>query len=140
MATKLGRRLGALAIAILVVAADREIQTQSVVTGGELLRMRLPLQRIQPTPANLKRWATEPRWSFGPFNESRFGFRSVALILERTPFKCETYLNDKRGLIRFIVTTDGARELTIGRFPRNSHQLMSVAAITTRQPAGPGRP
>jgi hypothetical protein len=56
------------------------------ITDGELIRMQLPLQPIQPTPDNLKQWQAEPGWSFGPFDESRFGFRSIRLTLERTPF------------------------------------------------------
>ena len=99
----------ALPAILVVVSAGRGVETRSSIEGGELIRMQRPLRPIQPTPGNLRRWATEPRWSFGPFDESRFGFRSFTVILERTPLNCNSFFNSKHGLVRFIVATDGAR-------------------------------
>src|SRR5712692_3323692 len=70
--------------------------------------MQLPLQPIEPTSDKLTQWKAEPRWSFGPFDESRFGFHSIALILERIPLDCQSDFSDKHAVTHVVIAVQRA--------------------------------
>jgi hypothetical protein len=112
------RLLFAILIVVMAPSASLPAQTQPIgpLQFGELIRMRLPMERVEPTPQMKERWAQEPHWSFGPFDEGRFGFRSVTVTVERVhlgdKLSAVNCLDDRFGLARLIVELErpGGRE------------------------------
>jgi len=57
--------------------------------GGELTRPQRSLDPIQLTPQELTDLASQRHWSFGPYDEARFGFRNATITLEETVDQCD---------------------------------------------------
>ena len=57
--------------------------------GGELTRPQRPLDRVRLTPEELSALASQRHWSFGPYDEARFGFRTATITLEETVDQCD---------------------------------------------------
>jgi hypothetical protein len=73
--------------------------------GGELTRPQRSLDPVQLTPEQLRELATQRHWSFGPYDEAQFGFRTATITLEETVDQC-----DLDGYsIRIFVEREGAR-------------------------------
>ena len=95
MVVQIARRAAVASAIVIVAAASTGVGARAQpapidpIEHGELMRMQLPLQPIQPTSDRLKQWEAAPRQSFGPFDESRVGFRSMTVTLERIPFDCD---------------------------------------------------
>jgi len=84
----------ALAIAVLLGTGALGFQQSSDVKsgaliGGELTRPQRPLDPVQLTPEQLTDLASQRHWSFGPYDEARFGFRNVTITLEETVDQCD---------------------------------------------------
>jgi len=74
-------------------------------TGGELTRPQRALDPIQLTPEELSDLASKRRWSFGPYDEARFGFRAATITVDEAQDNC-----DLDGYsIRIFVERDSAR-------------------------------
>jgi hypothetical protein len=112
IAQRMGRMpLGAIVVLLTVVQTSNRAQQPPVLPNrdAELIRMQLPLQQMQPTAELVRQWATHPQQSFGGFNESRAGFRSITVTLERTPFECDDrFRGEKHSHLRVIVAVERA--------------------------------
>ena len=100
----------AFAITVLLATGALAFQQSSDVKpgsliGGELTRPQRPLDPVQLTPEKLSDLASQRHWSFGPYDEARFGFRNATITLEETVDQCDL---DGYSL-RIFVEREGAR-------------------------------
>ena len=84
----------ALALTVLLGTGALGFQQSSDVKpasliGGELTRPQRSLDPIQLTPQELTDLASQRHWSFGPYDEARFGFRNATITLEETVDQCD---------------------------------------------------
>lgn len=84
----------AFAITVLLGTGALGFQQASDLTpgsliGGELTRPQRSLDPIQLTPEQLSALASQRHWSFGPYDEARFGFRTATITIEETVDQCD---------------------------------------------------